>query len=43
MGYSIVELAGYYNVLMVVENETIPAKQMTEAKVCIDYLKSLKD
>jgi len=39
----VVKWAKENNVLMVVENEPTPAKQMAEAKVCIDYLKSLKD
>lgn len=39
----VVKWAKKNNVLMVVENEPTADKQMTEAKMCIDYLKSLED
>ncbi len=39
---AIVKWAQARNLLMVVENEPTPDRQMTEAKECIDYLKSIE-
>ena len=39
----VVKWAKRNNVLMVVENEPVPEAQMEEAKMCIEYLKSLED
>jgi len=38
----VVEWAEAHGVEMVVENETTPEREMEEAKMCIDYLKSLE-
>lgn len=39
---NIVKWGKEHKVLMVVENETAPERQMIEAKACIDYLKTLE-
>ncbi len=38
----VVEWAEAHGVAMVVENETVPEREMIEAKMCIDYLQSLE-